>query len=464
MGIRNKLFVTFLATFLVLILAAGGFFFFAFEQSLSKYIDERQQAQVERLAEHLGVLYGQRGSWRFLLEEPRLLARLYWLAGDREARLERDGGGPRRDRDAPHHLTLLSPDKRPLLGPPPPSRLSEQVPIRVGDTLVGWLAYPDQEAIRDKLDRRFQERLLRFMSTMALVGLGLSLLVSWLLARHLVAPVTALTRHTRRLREGEYEARLTSPRRDEIGQLIRHVNGLGERLDQGRRARQRWFSDIAHELRTPLSVLQGELEAMVDGVRPLNQEGIAALESQVRQLTHLVNDLHDLALADAGNLRYHFRPLDLDSLCEDAVDALRPALERRRVTLETTLPPAPISGDPVRLRQLLDNLLQNSLKYTDQGGRVRLVLEADADQWRLTLDDSTPGVPDEALPRLFDHLYRVESSRNRDTGGAGLGLAIGQRIVEAHGGTIEARHGPLGGLRIVVRLPREPAAGPQRGQ
>ncbi|GAA5110768.1 two-component system sensor histidine kinase BaeS [Alloalcanivorax gelatiniphagus] len=453
MGIRKKLFVTFLATFLVLILAAGGFFFFAFEKSLSKYIDERQQAQVERLAEHLGVLYTQRGSWHFLLDEPRLLTRLYWLAGDREARLERDGG-PRRDRDAPRHLTLLSPDKRPLLGPPPPSRLSEQVPIRVGDTLVGWLAYPDQEAIRDKLDQRFQERLLRFMSTMALVGLALSLLVSWLLARHLVAPVTALTRHTRRLREGEYEARLTSARRDEIGQLIHHVNGLGERLDQGRRARQRWFSDIAHELRTPLSVLQGELEAMVDGVRPLNQDGIAALESQVRQLTHLVNDLHDLALADAGNLRYHFRQVDLDTLCEDALDALRPALGRRRVTVHTTLAPARLGGDPVRLRQLLDNLLQNSLKYTDEGGQLRLDLAADGDQWCLTLDDSAPGVPDEALPKLFDHLYRVESSRNRETGGAGLGLAIGQRIVEAHGGTMSADHSPLGGLRITVRLPR----------
>ncbi|MFC6329923.1 ATP-binding protein [Alloalcanivorax gelatiniphagus] len=445
--------MTFLATFLVLILAAGGFFFFAFEKSLSKYIDERQQAQVERLAEHLGVLYTQRGSWHFLLDEPRLLTRLYWRPGDREARLEGDGG-PRRDRDAPRHLTLLSPDKRPLLGPPPPSRLSEQVPIRVGDTLVGWLAYPDQEAIRDKLDQRFQERLLRFMSTMALVGLALSLLVSWLLARHLVAPVTALTRHTRRLREGEYEARLTSARRDEIGQLIHHVNGLGERLDQGRRARQRWFSDIAHELRTPLSVLQGELEAMVDGVRPLNQDGIAALESQVRQLTHLVNDLHDLALADAGNLRYHFRQVDLDTLCEDALDALRPALGRRRVTVHTTLAPARLGGDPVRLRQLLDNLLQNSLKYTDEGGQLRLDLAADGDQWCLTLDDSAPGVPDEALPKLFDHLYRVESSRNRETGGTGLGLAIGQRIVEAHGGTMSADHSPLGGLRITVRLPR----------
>lgn len=451
MGIRNKLFLTFLGTFVVLIVAASGFYFFAFEQSLRKYIDERQQAQVERLADHLGVLYNQRGSWDFLLSDPRMLGRLYWLAGDRNTNTE---PGQRDRRDAPRHLSLLAADQRPLLGPPPPQQFSRLVPIRTDNTLVGWLAYPDQEAIRDKLDRRFQERQLNFAGWMALVGLALSLLVSWLLARHLVAPVTALSAHTRKLREGDYQTRLGSRRRDELGQLIRHVDSLGERLDQGQKARQRWFSDIAHELRTPLSVLQGELEAVVDGVRPLNHETIAALESEVRQLTHLVNDLHDLALADAGNLRYHFTALDLDALCEDALDAVRPALGRRRVQIRAELSPARVNGDPVRLRQLLDNLLQNSLKYTDEGGEVQLTLNAEENAWRLTLNDSSPGVPDDALPKLFDHLYRVESSRNRQTGGAGLGLAIAQRIVEAHGGSMEADHSPLGGLRITVRLPR----------
>ncbi len=450
MGIRNKLFLTFLGTFVVLIVAASGFYFFAFEQSLRKYIDERQQAQVERLADHLGVLHGQRGSWDFLLRDPRVLGRLYWLAGDRNTDTE---PGKRDRRDAPRHLSLLAPDRRPLLGPPPPQRFSRLVPIRADNKLVGWLAYPDQEAIRDKLDRRFQERQLNFAGWMALVGLGLSLLVSWLLARHLVAPVTALSAHTRRLREGDYQTRLGSRRRDELGELIRHVDSLGERLDQGRKARQRWFSDIAHELRTPLSVLQGELEAVVDGVRPLNHDTIAALESEVRQLTHLVNDLHDLALADAGNLRYHFTALDLDALCEDALDAVGPAFSRRRIRLRTDLAPARLNGDPVRLRQLLDNLLQNSLKYTDEGGEVHLTLDGEDGVWRLTLNDSAPGVPGEALPKLFDHLYRVESSRNRQTGGAGLGLAIARRIVEAHGGTMTADHSPLGGLRITVRLP-----------
>ncbi len=133
MGIRNKLFLTFLGTFVVLIVAASGFYFFAFEQSLRKYIDERQQAQVERLADHLSVLYAQRGSWDFLLSDPRVLGRLYWLAGDRNADTE---PGKRDRRDAPRHLSLLAPDQRPLLGPPPPKEFSRLVPIRTDSDLV----------------------------------------------------------------------------------------------------------------------------------------------------------------------------------------------------------------------------------------------------------------------------------------------------------------------------------------
>lgn len=451
MNLRNQFFLTFLVAFLVLILAASGFYYFSFQRSLDRYLNERQQAQVERLAQHLSRAYAQHGSWEFLLREPHRLGRLYGLAGEQSPG---DGGTDRKGHHGHQPLGLLGADHHRLLGPPAPRKLRREIPVQVAGQTVGWLTYPDQDAIRDHLDRRFQKRQRRFAGWMALVGLGLSLLVSWLLARHLVQPITALTDHTRRLREGDYRSRLHSGRRDELGALIRHVDSLGQRLDQGRRARQRWFSDIAHELRTPLSVLQGELEALVDGIRPTTPGSILALETQVRQLTHLVNDLHDLALADAGNLRYHFTAVDLDALCDDALDAIRPMLVRRRLRVATDLQPARLSGDPVRLRQLLDNLLQNSLKYTDPGGELALTLAERHGAWLLTLDDSAPGVPDEALPRLFDHLFRVESSRNRETGGAGLGLAICRRIVEAHGGTLVATHSALGGLSITLCLPR----------
>lgn len=450
MGIRNKLFLIFLGTFLILTLAASGFYYLSFVRSLDSYLDERQQEQVVRLAEHLGTLYEQNGSWAFLLDDPRRLGRLYRLAGE-------DDQGPGQ-RGESRHLQLLDPQKSVLIGRPAPPRLRSEIPVQARGELVGYLTHPNQDAIRDKLADRFRDRQRGFMSWMVAVGVGLSLLVSWLLARHLVAPLLALTRHAHTLQEGDYSTRLADPRKDELGVLSRQLDQLAERLEQGQQARQRWFSDIAHELRTPVAILKGELEALVDGVRPLNREAILALESETGQLAHLIDDLHDLALADGGNLRYQFQHHDLAALIRDVLDSYQHPLEQHNLTLETRLPEQALALlDPVRIRQLLDNLLQNTVKYTHDGGQLRVLLQQDNSQWRLVVEDSAPGVPDDALPQLFDHLYRVDSSRNRRTGGAGLGLAICRRIAQAHGGTLNAEHSPLGGVQIILTLPGETA-------
>lgn len=450
MGIRNKLFLIFLGTFLILTLAASGFYYLSFVRSLDTYLDERQQEQVARLAEHLGALYEQEDGWNFLLDDPRCLKRLYRLAGDEE-----QGHGRRGEL---RHLQLLDQQKQVLLGPHAPPKLRTEIPVTVDGRTVGYLTHPNQDAIRDKLADRFRERQQGFMSWMLAVGVGLSLLVSWLLARHLVAPILALTRHARTLQEGDYSARLSDQRKDELGTLSHQLDQLSERLEQGQQARQRWFSDIAHELRTPLAILQGELEALIDGIRPLNLDAIKALESETAQLTHLINDLHDLALADGGNLRYQFQSSDLATLVRDATDSYQHTLAQHSLALEVIQPDQALALiDPVRIRQLLDNLLQNTVKYTQAGGRLRIQLQQSGRQWQLVLEDSAPGVPDEALPQLFDHLYRVESSRNRRSGGAGLGLAICLRIAQAHGGTLQAEHSELGGVRLTLTLPGDNA-------
>lgn len=448
MGIRNKLFLIFLGTFLVLTVAASGFYYLSFIRSLDTYLDERQQEQVERLAEHLGSLYQQGNSWDFLLNDPRRLGRLYRLAGD--------GDAGRGQRGEMRHLQLLDHNKQVLLGPPAPPKLRTEIAIEADGRIVGYLTHPNQDAIRDKLSDRFRDRQQGFVAWMLAVGVGLSLLVSWLLARHLVAPILALTQHAQTLQEGDYVSRLEDHRRDELGTLSRQLDLLSERLEQGQQARQRWLSDIAHELRTPVAILKGELEALVDGIRPLHLEAIKALESETTQLAHLIDDLRDLALADGGNLRYQFQQQDLARLVTDVLESYQHALAQHHLTVTADLPDVAIASiDPVRIRQLLDNLLQNTVKYTHDEGQVLIQLKPQGNQWQLTLEDSAPGVPDTALPLLFDHLYRVESSRNRRTGGAGLGLAICLRIAEAHGGTLKAEHSPLGGVRITLTLPGE---------
>jgi two-component system sensor histidine kinase BaeS len=207
-------------------------------------------------------------------------------------------------------------------------------------------------------------------------------------------------------------------------------------------------------LRTPLTILQGEIEALLDGIRPLTLEHIHSLHQEVGHLLRLVADLYDLAQADLGTLNYQKHTLNLCELVRDSVASFQPAFHKANLQLDfhTSAEKIYCLGDTDRLRQLCNNLLQNSLRYTDSGGAVRVTLDQYVATIVLNISDSTPGVPDEALPRLFDYLYRVDSARTRSKGGSGLGLAICQRIAEAHQGILSASHSESGGLSVNLQL------------
>ena len=213
------------------------------------------------------------------------------------------------------------------------------------------------------------------------------------------------------------------------------------------------MADIAHELRTPVAVMKGEIEAVADGIREPDRRTVASLGEEADHLASMVDDLQALALADAGALDLRKEPLRLDDLLGQALDAFQHRLEARGVRLQREIAgPVDITADAQRLRQLLHNLLENSARYVEPGGRLEVSL-ARGKRAVLELRDSGPGVSDEQLERLFDRFYRAEGSRSRATGGSGLGLSICRNIAEAHGGRIEAGHSPLGGLSIRVELP-----------
>jgi two-component system sensor histidine kinase BaeS len=248
---------------------------------------------------------------------------------------------------------------------------------------------------------------------------------------------------------------------DELGQLGQDFNLLAHTLERNEQARRAFMADISHELRTPLAVLRGELEALGDGVRAVTPAALASLREEVRALGKLIDDLYDLARSDIGALEYRRADVDVAGLLGRAVDAYRERFDARRIAIECGIAPGPVvlRADPDRLQQLFANLLENTLRYTDPGGELR-VLCAPRDGWlRIDLQDSAPGVPAESLDRLFERLYRVERSRGRAHGGAGLGLAICRNIVDAHGGRIAAKASPLGGLWIEILLPL-----PERGE
>ncbi len=195
---------------------------------------------------------------------------------------------------------------------------------------------------------------------------------------------------------------------------------------------------------------------MQDGVRPLNPESVASLQTDVARLNRLVEDLYQLSMTDLGALSYHKRLVDPVSLLRDDVETLAGEFERHDLQIavrDELAAPATLHADPDRLSQLFRNLMQNSLRYTDAGGRLEITVSRSADQVVFDFCDSAPGVPVDALTQLFERFYRVEASRNRAHGGAGLGLAICRNIVEAHDGRIEARPSPLGGVCIHIELP-----------
>lgn len=220
--------------------------------------------------------------------------------------------------------------------------------------------------------------------------------------------------------------------------------------------RRDFMADISHELRTPLAVLRGELEAIQDGVRKFTPETVASLQAEVGTLTKLVDDLHQLSMSDEGALAYQKAPVDLIPLLEVAGGAFRERFASRGLKLQFSLPDSiTVFGDRDRLMQLFNNLLENSLRYTDSGGSLQISAGQRDKTVRLTFADSAPGVSDDQLQKLFERFYRTEGSRNRASGGSGLGLAICLNIVEAHNGRIIAAHSPFGGVSITVELPLE---------
>jgi len=220
--------------------------------------------------------------------------------------------------------------------------------------------------------------------------------------------------------------------------------------------RREFMADVSHELRTPLGVLHGELEAIEDGVRTLDRDSVRSLQAEVATLNKLVSDLYDLSLADVGALTYRKADLDVAETLRLAAGAFRERLSERGIKLALVLPEAPLMAfvDERRLVQLFNNLLENTCRYTDAGGMLRVSARLDGARVCIDFSDTAPGVADEQRAHLFERFYRTDASRNRQSGGAGLGLAICQRIVEAHDGRIEAKASPLGGLWIAIELPQ----------
>jgi two-component system sensor histidine kinase BaeS len=325
---------------------------------------------------------------------------------------------------------------------------------------IGWLGFSAPKNPIDDFDLALKDTLATGFLGVSVISVLLSAALAMPLTFLIVRRIAALVDGTQAISRGDYSYRVTAQSNDEITQLSRDFNHLAQTLEQNETARKRWIADISHELRTPLAITSGELEAMEDGVRELSINNVRSAREGIKHLQHLVDDLYELTNADIGALSYHKQEFDLVQLVNNEIENFKLIATDAGLKVEFELPERAILiwADMSRMKQLIQNILGNSEKYTETPGQIRVSLSYEKNPMKesmakLTVEDSAPGVASEHLNKLFDHLYRVEASRNRSTGGSGLGLAICRQIVLAHNGEIVALPSTLGGLSVSISLP-----------
>ncbi len=328
--------------------------------------------------------------------------------------------------------------------------------ITVDGKIVGWLGFPKRELLSHPRVERFLKQQTRVFW---LIGSGILLLaavVAFMLSKHLLAPIKQLTDGTRALADRKFETRIQVRTKDELGQLADDFNHMAATLKKYEVSRQQWITDISHELRTPIAILKGEIEALQDGVRVLDNQAVGSLMAEVAHLNKLVEDLHLLSRADTQSLKSKREPVNPLAVLRRALDAFHNRFGGKNIDIHLELADEQkntIPGDTDGLTRLFFNLFENTLKYTDSPGKLVIRGACTNKQLVITFEDSGPGVPVSALPRLFDRLFRVEQSRSRSSGGSGLGLSICKEIVACHSGEIQAAKSALGGLLITIRFP-----------
>lgn len=303
-------------------------------------------------------------------------------------------------------------------------------------------------------ERTFVESYHKSLWWIGFLFAGMGLVVSYFLSGNITRPLRQLSQAAEKIRQGHLKQEVPVETQDEVGQLAAVFNQMSAELAANESNRQEFLANIAHELKTPLAVLQGHLESMLDGVEEPEPEKLFSMQEEVMRLTRLVGDLRDLSLAQVHQLELHLQPVDLGEKAERAAELLEPLLEEKRLHFVKNMAPSlPVRQlDPDRMNQILYNLITNAIRYTHPGTAILLQTEPVGKRVRLIIADEGPGIAPEDLDHIFEQFYRGDKSRNRASGGSGIGLSLAKSFVEAQGGTITARNRKEGGAEFVVEL------------
>ncbi len=440
-----------LISFGIIILLTTGLGYFlinrAINQAFEDFAVRSVYRQVNEFSQVLADYYRRNGSWDGLEFRRR--------------------AGPGR---LPLSFILTDPDGKIILAPHeswvgqdvlalgiPPSELSLTAPIEVGGQPVGTLIALHPLHARNPLEEEFIGSVRGALWLTGIAAGGLALLLAFFLLRQTTAPLRALEEAAQKIRQGDLSHRVTILSDDEFGHVARSFNEMASSLEKTEQVKRSLIADIAHELRTPISIVRAGLEGLMDGVLPPTGESFAGLHTKTLLISRLVDDLHQLALADAGQLSIQKTSCDLSKLLYHIETTIGAHLEDQKIHLSIELSPdlPAFPADVQRIEQVLLNLLSNAMRYTPSGGTMRVTasLSADRRHVQISVCDSGPGLSEEDLRHIFDRFYRADKSRARASGGSGLGLAIAKALVEAHGGSIWAENSPDGGACFHFTLP-----------
>jgi two-component system, OmpR family, sensor histidine kinase BaeS len=335
--------------------------------------------------------------------------------------------------------------------------LENAISIKADEKTVGYLLIERPPDRRDPMQDEFSKRIDFSLLVTGIGTIVMAFLFGTLISQGITKPIRELTSATHAMASGKLGQQVTVRSKDEIGELAQSFNKMNDDLARSFNLRKQMTADIAHELRTPLSLIIGHAEGVHDGVLQPSRENFEIIREEAERLEKMVNDLRTLSLADAGELSLEFQPVDINKLLGDIKTHYMVQLNQKRITLD--LEPdsdiLQVDLDAIRFSQVLMNILDNEIRYTPEEGRIIIATKQLKNEMQITIQDSGEGVTPEEASHLFDRFYRADESRTRDDGGSGLGLAIAKSIVEMHHGKIWAESEKGKGLRTIIQLPNK---------
>ena len=419
----------------------------AFGARFSSYVSAQQQARQREVVTALAASYRAQGRWN--ASALGFVDPLAAMAGEQVSILDAHGqlvwsstsgaGG------------AMAAMGRAMMGTAPLGS-ALRAPVVVTGTRVGTAVIRLPVAGPSPLDQSFRASVERLLLVSGIGAALVAVLVGILLARRVTAPVRSLTAAARSLAAGQRSARLSHEAPDELGQMAAAFNAMADAVEAEDALRCSFARDVAHELRTPLTVLQSQLGALQDGLAQPGPETLASLHEETLRLARLVADLETLASADGAPFSVERETVALAPLVEAVVAELGVAMQDNGLSVDTRLSEVTVSGDPLRLHQVVANLLSNAVKFVPPGGHVRVELAAEGAWVRLEVADDGPGIAPEDLPHVFERFFRGKETR---IGGSGIGLAVVAGLVKAHGGEVAVVSEPGHGTTFTIRLPQK---------